>query len=1434
MAAGSNAPGGQHTSNAQPAPSLDGRTSLGKYEIVRQLGAGGMGTVYLAIDSLLKRTIALKVLPKERTENETLVRRFEAEAQSAAQLKHENIVTIYDAGRIDGYLYIALEFVEGTDIYELVARRGPLPLKRSVNFIKQLVHALEHLHQRGFVHRDIKPSNILVTKEGTVKLTDMGLARAVDESLKSNITREGTTVGTVDYMAPEQARDSQSADIRSDIYSLGCTWYQMLTGEPPYPTGSVTNKLYSHISKPRPDPRALNRSVPEEVVALLHRMMARKPDDRHQTPAELLKDIESLGAGNKRIEELLSAETDDAPAAATPAFGTPLALPPRHLPNRSSELPGNAARAPSEPPPRPDRMPARRGPTPSVAGSAPQASPSQRMPGRQSKSESDPTPAARRLPGRQAPDAPKDPVARPAIRAGRAKSVAEGPVATVRTAAKERVEVAGASSEKARTSNERPGMSNEPAGVSAIDWKPFAMKAAAVVGGILALGACVWLGLSWRSSAASRDENGRKSPFSAVAADLPTEAEKEDAAKKSQADAPKADGEREKPGKNQGLLVNLKKSANDAKPPDLSTVVGRPEERKNFPSWIAELWNPNAPANSPGAFAGLKTIRVGRVGNERADSPSLLAAIEELPEQGGIIELRGGGPFLLPPIKIANRRRLIITGISAKSSLSRAANAANAKSAADDENSPLIVFVPGPGAADSGLLAIETSLTLYGVQLAAFADQFPGDKPLRLIDVRSGDLTVQKCGLTLVGGRSSSTIAFSVSAPRASSGSDRPSRILLDRTFVRGNDLTALDADLPRVDLLAINSLFVTGKAPVLNLSAGMGVAAQPAAETSVPRNLRFFSCTTCTDNDAVALRLGASIANPPATRFHVMNSVFGAVFQPQGATMIALNDWPSRPITATNHVAFENLTWVTEAFIARGWQNLVQSDTSPPLGTKHAGEWAAYWGEPRSSVEYASASFPGVPEIAASQPEQFKWDEAAGRASAAGDSSPAGCDVGLLVVASPEAVGRADAFSSRPKVPVPFAGPVADDSAVREINLDNPKRRDLENLAKYINHSDWKSGTRFLVRGTNKKSCGPIHVSNRSLSIEFLDPTPPLLTFEDSRGDAREHSAFITVTGGTIEIVHANFRVGSTAKRLPHWLLDVKEGNFAIRDSSLEGPSFEKPGYEGLIHFSSAHAAGAPGKAEQAFCGEIRNSFLRTAKSALSGDLLSRNLIVENSVLAANRRVFDLRIPTASPVRPALDLEACTLAAGEEYFHVEAGFGSDAGKKPTRRMRVFAENTVFAPPLQANGKSEDKPVLFGGLPPTLIAEAVDWWEYACAYSNLIGLPSLERSGGISRDPLAEWKQVAGRAHIVRSVGNANAVLLPRNLPPAKDLAQGDFRLKTEAEAATWSDVGTPIGAVLAAQPAAPPVSTPAPKSKPTGGRKAAPAKTVPSPTSGF
>jgi hypothetical protein len=564
------------------------------------------------------------------------------------------------------------------------------------------------------------------------------------------------------------------------------------------------------------------------------------------------------------------------------------------------------------------------------------------------------------------------------------------------------------------------------------------------------------------------------------------------------------------------------------------------------------------------------------------------------------------------------------------------------------------------------------------------------------------------------------------------------------------------------------------------------------------------------------------------------MNSVFGAIFQPQGVAMIALNDWPARPITTTNHVAFENLTWVTASFVARGWQNLVQSDTSPPLGTRDANGWGAYWGESRSRVDDEPASFTAVSDIAAADPAQFSWDVIGSRPGSAGDSSPPGCDVSLLNAPATKAIARADIFSKRPKLPAPMTNMAVDSGSVREIDLDNPTRKDFENLARFINRSDWKSGTRFRVRGTNKKNCGPIHVTNRSLSIEFVDASPPELTFEVNKGESRELPAFISVTGGTLEIINANFRVGSTAKHLPHWLLDVKNGSFSIRDSSLEGPSFERTGYQGLLHFTSSHSTTAP--PDQPLFGAIVNSFLRTGKTALSGDLTERNVFIENSILAAGGRVLDLQIPGSTGRLSTLDLTGCTLAAGEEYLHIDANSTSQPPNRTTGRVRIIAENTVFAPPLPSENKSIDKAVFLAGLSPDAIAGAVDWWEYACAYSNLIDMPKSDASRGSRNDPLAGWKHITGPEHVLRPAAGPNAALLLRDLPPAKDLVPGDFRLKSEAEAATWSDMGKPIGAMLAAHLVSAPVSTPAAKAKPTGSRKTTPAKkALPAPPqSGF
>lgn len=289
-----------------------GRVSLGKYRLLKKVGSGGMGAVFQAEDTERNRVVAIKILPKDKARNPTLVKRFKSESQAAANLSHDNIVQVFGAGEADGYLYISMEYIEGTDVQELVANHGVLPVKRSLDIIRQMARALEHTGAMNLAHRDIKPSNLLIQPDGVIKLTDLGLARFIDEETETGITRSGYTVGTVDYMAPEQARDSKSADVRSDIYSLGCTWYFMLTGQPPYPAGSVTNKISAHALNPIPDPRKITPEVPEAIVTVIQRMLAKLPKDRYQTGRELLADLRAAAQSRENTSgRLREAFRDD-------------------------------------------------------------------------------------------------------------------------------------------------------------------------------------------------------------------------------------------------------------------------------------------------------------------------------------------------------------------------------------------------------------------------------------------------------------------------------------------------------------------------------------------------------------------------------------------------------------------------------------------------------------------------------------------------------------------------------------------------------------------------------------------------------------------------------------------------------------------------------------------------------------------------------------------------------------------------------------------------------------------------------------------------------------------------------------------------------------------------------------------------------------------
>ena len=340
---------------------------LGSYRLLRPLGKGGMGAVFLAQHEMMRRQCAIKVLPQTQIDkHSSVLERFYVEAQAVASLDHQNIVRAYDVSKEvkdnKEIHYLVMEFVEGQDAQAMVQETGPLDYVKAAEIIRQTANGLTHAHENGLIHRDIKPANLLIDKKGIVKILDLGLARFHDDSGAASLTaaHNETVLGTADYLSPEQALNSHNVDPRTDIYSLGCTAYFLLTGHPPFPEGSVAQRLVAHQIK-QPKPITEERSdAPSELTAIIGKMMAKIPDDRCQSAA----DVATLLAawlvqhggedwrrqhteitGDSSILSLLSKHRDPTLAMSSPASETELELAP--LDDEPSEPRGRSAAATS-------------------------------------------------------------------------------------------------------------------------------------------------------------------------------------------------------------------------------------------------------------------------------------------------------------------------------------------------------------------------------------------------------------------------------------------------------------------------------------------------------------------------------------------------------------------------------------------------------------------------------------------------------------------------------------------------------------------------------------------------------------------------------------------------------------------------------------------------------------------------------------------------------------------------------------------------------------------------------------------------------------------------------------------------------------------------------------------------------------------------------
>ena len=306
---------------------------LGDYQIIEHIGGGGMGTVYKALHVRMGRVVALKVLRPEIQQNRQLVQRFDREVRAAARLTHPNIVAALDAREQDGLHFLITEFIDGMDLEAKLRSSGPLPVAVAADFVLQAARGLDYAHHQGVIHRDIKPANLLRDQHGVVKILDMGLARLDADTVTTatDLTNSGMVLGTAAYMAPEQARDIRRADARSDIYSLGCTLFYLLTGRHAFSGATALDTVLSHLSQPIPSLTAADASIPPALEEIFRRMVAKDPNDRYQTAAELVRALEQLKLPSSSLSQITAVHRQLSQQAVTPTVAHDVATSPTQV-----------------------------------------------------------------------------------------------------------------------------------------------------------------------------------------------------------------------------------------------------------------------------------------------------------------------------------------------------------------------------------------------------------------------------------------------------------------------------------------------------------------------------------------------------------------------------------------------------------------------------------------------------------------------------------------------------------------------------------------------------------------------------------------------------------------------------------------------------------------------------------------------------------------------------------------------------------------------------------------------------------------------------------------------------------------------------------------------------------------------------------------------
>jgi serine/threonine protein kinase len=1342
---------------ADPAPESKPAPRLGSYTLVKALGSGGMSNVFRAVHEESGNVVAVKVLPRTLAKNATLLQRFMREAKSAEALDHPNVVAIYDRGFDQGRHYLVLEFVEGRDMHDRVRMSGPLGADEAVRFIREVAEGLRYASAQGMIHRDVKPANLLMTPDGHAKIIDLGLALQIEDE-DERVTRDGTTVGTVDYMAPEQARDSRQTSERSDIYSLGCTFYYLLTGSAPYPGGGLSDKLARHYKAPIPDVREHRPDVSEALSLLIRKMMEKKPERRQADYDKLIEALDNLGnpppTQDLRVEPLDALIVDDdddddeiglAPTESSISRGR------EERPPSSREEPLMAEIVddddddlpPTLPPPgpRPRGREAPPRPRPAVP-----AGPAELSIADLAALDHDDAPPARRQAQKSSPaSSTVKSAANPEQSATRAPSAS---MAAVPYEDDDEEEVYG------DEGNVRPGPGSE---LPLKTW----ISAGVMVGlsiAIVAFGASM---LMSSNESATTPESGetRAKPVEEASNDgtyTPTPVRHADGPREREAAKKKKEQEKKA----------------EAPPP---VVVTGPQPEPIYPANLESKLAP-PPSNRAVVPADPKARTVVRrvpQGGEEVQFPSIAAAFSRAND---LVEIADVGPFFEDDCQIAGRSRLI----RARGGVRPMIKVEFAESEIVKEQAAK--FILGGSRVDH--------LVLEGLDIAVNVRDLPVHQSTLFL-CQGVDLTLRDCSLTILNASDPSrTSLFSIF--RVEEG-PKPNRIVLERTFIRGPVGTLIDASASRLDVVFSRSLILGDQRPLIVTEA----VDRPA------RAFHFYRSILATRGPV--LDFAGKPNHPPVVRS--LGTIFARIDGGTGQTPGLFSTraaFAGEPPSVFDWAGEDNefigwpgwLTAGTDASVRVAGLDGIKSSWPGSDGTSR--ESPSPWPSPLQPAEirpfevaqlaphrettllkiatpharFHDLTFGSLPKLVTPELSPTLISAYAPPVVKSANSQPSSSPApkaNIMAPPTPKETGpRPKAGASKKAAPLMQGGLPGLPGTGGNNNSGEPKPPEPLNLVFDVKEAPWYGDLgRFLaeklvkgtpkatitVKGSGAHATSPIRFAD-GLSIAILGEsaegsTVPMPTFvPTSEGAGR---AMFELHGGDLAIANLGFS-SEKSTRPQHWVLS-EDGILALKHCWFRDPNTggSAPAVGPLIAFVAKGTApiapriGPLVKETDRPTARLKDCLIWTTGEAISAEVGRGAVDLENCMIISGGTAITLlpRDVARDKFEADLVLDRCTIAVDKTAILLGPLAGDPTG--PARPWLVWSRRCAFPRTQPAGGAGALLQV-----DPDAMARGVLFWQSTFdAYDSLHLLASTgpQPASQPSADVRKQWMDIWGADH---------------------------------------------------------------------------------------